>query len=108
MARISCVLTQATNTSAGIEQALATLRELQNTIDSPRTVDHTIQLQQRAWLAHWSLFLFFKSEPGPNMYKNIIDFFMNEKIINTIQTHGPHLLRYLTVAFVCSLRAGSA
>merc|ERR1719233_2446840 len=43
-------------------------------------------LQQRAWLIHWSLFLF------------------QPQYLNTIQTMCPHILRYLTTAVITNKR----
>lgn len=59
------------------------------------------QLQQRTWLIHWSLFVFFNHPDGRN---GIIDLFFGEKYLNTIQTNCPHILRYLTVAVITNKR----
>ena len=59
------------------------------------------QLQQRTWLIHWSLFVFFKHPDGRN---GIIDMFFSDKYLNTIQTNCPHILRYLTVAVITNKR----
>jgi translation initiation factor 3 subunit E len=55
------------------------------------------QLQQRSWLLHWSLFVFFNHKAGLD---NIIDLFFQEKYLQAIQTNCPWLLRYLTAAFI--------
>lgn len=59
------------------------------------------QLQQRTWLIHWSLFVFFNHENGRN---GIIDLLFSEKYLNTIQTNCPHILRYLTIAVITNKR----
>ncbi|PAV68302.1 hypothetical protein WR25_12952 [Diploscapter pachys] len=53
-------------------------------------------IHHRAWLLHWSLFVYFNSANGRN---EIVDlFFHNYNYLNTIQILCPHLLRYLVVA----------
>jgi len=59
------------------------------------------QLQQRTWLIHWSLFVFFNHPNGRN---GIIDLFLKEKYLNAIQTTCPHILRYLTTAVITNKR----
>jgi len=58
-------------------------------------------LQQRTWLIHWSLFVFFNHPNGRN---GIIDMFFNDRYLNTIQTTCPHILRYLTTAVITNKR----
>lgn len=59
------------------------------------------QLQQRTWLIHWSLFVFFNHSDGRN---GIIDLLFSDKYLNTIQTNCPHILRYLTTAVITNKR----
>uniref|UniRef100_A0A199U9G6 PCI domain-containing protein n=1 Tax=Manihot esculenta TaxID=3983 RepID=A0A199U9G6_MANES len=54
------------------------------------------QMQSRIWLMHWSLFIFFNHDNGRTQ---IIDLYLN-----AIQTNGPHLLRYLSTAFIINKR----
>ncbi|PAV92607.1 hypothetical protein WR25_05504 isoform C [Diploscapter pachys] len=57
-------------------------------------------VHQRAWLLHWSLFVYFNYPKGRD---EIIDMFLNQQAyLNTIQVLCPHLLRYLAVAVVTS------
>merc|ERR1719378_1335284 len=59
-------------------------------------------LQQRAWLIHWSLFVFFNHPKGRH---HIIDLFLFQpQYLNTIQTMCPHILRYLTTAVITNKR----
>lgn len=58
-------------------------------------------LQQRTWLIHWSLFVFYNHPNGRNL---IIDMLFQEKYLNTIQTNAPHILRYLTMAVITNRR----
>lgn len=62
-------------------------------------------LQQRTWLIHWSLFVFFNHEKGRD---GIIDMFFQPQYMNTIQTSCPHILRYLTAAVVTNKRRRNA
>lgn len=59
------------------------------------------QLQQRTWLIHWSLFVFFNHPKGRD---GIIDMFFQPQYINTIQTSCPWILRYLTCAVITNRR----
>jgi len=55
-------------------------------------------LQQRTWLIHWSLFVFFNHAKGRDL---IIDMFLYSQLyLNAIQTICPHILRYLTTAVI--------
>jgi len=57
-----------------------------------------VLLQQRAWLIHWSLFVFFNHPKGRD---DIIDLFLNSpNYLQTIQILCPHILRYLATAVV--------
>jgi len=60
-----------------------------------------MQLQQRSWLMHWSLFLLGNHPNGRNI---IADLFLQDRYINTIQNNCPHLLRYLAVAIIINPR----
>merc|ERR1719462_95769 len=59
-------------------------------------------LQQRTWLIHWSLFVYFNHIKGRD---HIIDLFLFQpQYLNTIQTACPHILRYLTTAVITNKR----
>jgi len=84
------------------EEANKDLQHLKEQIDSKNFTSPLKQLQQRTWLIHWSLFVFFNNPNGRN---GIIDlFFHNERYLNAIQTTCPHILRYLTTAVITSKR----
>ncbi|OAY74455.1 Eukaryotic translation initiation factor 3 subunit E [Ananas comosus] len=59
------------------------------------------QLQNRIWLMHWSLFIFFNHENGRN---GIIDLFFQDRYLNAIQTNAHHLLRYVATAVIVNKR----
>jgi len=81
--------------------ALEELNRLKDVIDSKNFSTPLIQLQNRIWLMHWSLFIFFNYENGKN---GIIELFFQDRYLNAIQTNAPHLLRYLATAIVINKR----
>jgi len=83
------------------EEALKDLNHLKDLIDSKNFTSPLKQLQQRTWLIHWSLFVFFNHPTGRN---GIIDLFFSDKYLNAIQTACPHILRYLTTAVITNKR----
>lgn len=85
------------------------LNHLKESIDkSTASMDPLTLLQWRAWLLHWSLFIFFNSttklppkQGGCKKTPQIIELFLNtEEYKNAIETICPWLLRYLAVAIV--------
>lgn len=83
------------------EDALKDMNHLKDLIDSRNFTSPLKQLQQRTWLIHWSLFVFFNHPLGRN---GIIDLFFTDKYLNAIQTACPHILRYLTAAVITNKR----
>jgi len=83
------------------ETALEDMNRLKEIIDSRSFTTPLQQLQQRTWLIHWSLFVFFNHHNGRN---GIIDMLFQERYLNTIQTNCPHILRYLTTAVITNKR----
>ncbi|KAL8142955.1 hypothetical protein V2J09_015987 [Rumex salicifolius] len=81
--------------------ALSELNSLKEIIDSKSFASPLTQVQSRTWLMHWSLFIFFNNDNGR---RQIIDLFNQDKYLNTILTHAPHLLRYLATAFIVNKR----
>lgn len=80
------------------DSALEDLKRLQELIDNKNPASALEQLQQRTWLIHWSLFVFFNHPDGRD---GIIDMFLYQPAYaNTIQTVCPHILRYLTTAVI--------
>ncbi len=90
------------------EAALEDVNQLKDAIDTPGRqvpLNPLQQLQQRTWLIHWSLFVFFNHENGRT---GIVDLLFSEKYLNTIQTNCPHILRYLTTAVITNKRRRNA
>lgn len=63
--------------------------------------NEVLSLQQRTWMLHWSLFIFFNLDQGKH---ELLDFFFQDKFLNTVQVNSPHLLRYITAAAIMSRR----
>lgn len=79
-----------------VDSALDDLQELKEALESRTFSEHLQLMQQRTWLIHWGLFIFFSLEE----LDTAVDFFFQDKIWNTIQTNCPHLLRYVCVAAI--------
>ncbi|KAK7573799.1 hypothetical protein V9T40_010990 [Parthenolecanium corni] len=80
------------------ETALEDLNKLRDFIDSNAFATSIQLLQQRTWLIHWSLFVFFNHVKGKDL---IIDMFLyRPNYLNAIQTMCPHILRYLATAVI--------
>ncbi|XP_014091816.1 eukaryotic translation initiation factor 3 subunit E [Bactrocera oleae] len=77
--------------------ALEDLTRLRDYIDNANFT--TIQaLQQRTWLIHWSVLVFFNHPKGRDL---IIDMFLYKPLyLNAIQTMCPHIMRYLATAVI--------
>merc|ERR1712112_391458 len=80
------------------DTALEDLKRLQQYIDESTFGSSLQTLQQRTWLIHWSLFVFFNHQKGRDL---IIELFLYQKqYLNAIQTTCPWILRYLSAAVV--------
>merc|ERR1719300_1756785 len=82
------------------DTALEDLKRLQQFIDESTFGSSLQLLQQRTWLIHWSLFVFFNHPKGRDL---IIELFLYQKqYLNAIQTTCPWILRYLATAVICN------
>ncbi|OAV93372.1 hypothetical protein PTTG_09345 [Puccinia triticina 1-1 BBBD Race 1] len=87
------------------DAALEELNRLKEQLDQRTGYGNPLQsLQQRTWWLHWSLFVYFNHDKGRS---SLVDAWLGQGYLNTIQTSCPYLLRYLVVALVVSKRAGS-
>jgi translation initiation factor 3 subunit E len=77
------------------------INKLRDAIDNQTFAPLLVQLQQRTWLLHWSLFVFWNTENGKN---DLIDLFMSPPYLNAIQMNATHLLRYLAAAVLINKR----
>lgn len=91
------------------DSALEDLNKLREYIDSSPNQfgGNSLQLlQQRTWLIHWSLFVFFNHAMGREL---IIEMFLyRPHYLNAIQTMCPHILRYLATAVIINRGRRSA
>eukprot|EP00798_Chlamydomonas_sp_ICE-L_P001516 gene1516-32894_t len=83
------------------EAARDDINKLKEAIDQQTFAAPLQQLQQRTWLLHWSLFVFWNHESGLN---DLIDLFLSAPYLAAIQINAPHLLRYLATAVVINKR----
>ncbi|TIC48208.1 hypothetical protein E3Q05_04290 [Wallemia mellicola] len=85
------------------DQALEDFNGLREMIDRQHSQDKgtVIQLQQRTWLLHWGLFIFFNHEQGRDV---LVDLLSHTAYLNTLQTACPWLLRYYTIAVIATSR----
>ena len=83
------------------DQALEDINTLKELIESRPNTPAVMQLQQRAWLMHWSLFLLGNHPNGRYVFADLC---FQERYLNCIQTTCPHLLRYLAVAIITNPR----
>jgi len=80
------------------DTALEDLKRLQVFIDESTFGSSLQSLQQKTWLIHWSLFVFFNHPKGRD---HIIELFLYSKqYLNAIQTTCPWILRYLSTAVI--------
>merc|ERR1719500_1358132 len=80
------------------DTALDDLNRLKQFIDESTFGSNLQTLQQRTWLIHWSLFVFFNHHKGKDL---IIELFLYQKpYLNAIQTTCPWILRYLTTSVI--------
>jgi translation initiation factor 3 subunit E len=77
--------------------AIDTISKLREAIDRHLFVDALKQLQQRTWLLHWSLFIYWNVDDGCTQ---LLDLFMHDMFTVAMQVNSPHLLR---CADLCSL-----
>ena len=70
---------------ANMDVAWADLQQLHTLLESKMHLDQLEQLQQRTWIIHWALFIFFNMPNGHNL---LIDFLMQDKYAHsTTHTH---------------------
>ena len=84
------------------DAALESLHRLRDAVDSEGLhAPAAEQVQRRAWLLHWALFVYFNHESGST---GLVDLFFTDSYLNAAQTVAPHLLRYAAVAAVVNRR----
>lgn len=80
------------------EDSLNDLNAVKESIEV-RNVNPMDQLRQRAWLMHWSLFVYLNQRDG---MEALVDLFSERYYLQTLENLCPWLLRYYTVAIILS------
>jgi translation initiation factor 3 subunit E len=78
-------------------QASEDLLRLREALDGQSFSTPLMQLQQRTWLMHWALHVYWNTENGKTA---LIDLFLQPAYMSAIQINAQHLLRYLAAAVV--------
>jgi len=74
--------------------------KLKNFIDEESFRNSLQTLQQRTWLLHWGLYLYFNHAKGWDLLLDLLS--NNAKYLNVIQTTCPHILRYWATTVIIS------
>ncbi|DBA02091.1 TPA: hypothetical protein N0F65_011158 [Lagenidium giganteum] len=83
------------------EDALVDIGRISDVIENSHNRSPVEQLQQRTWLLHWSLFVFAWHEEGRDA---IVDFMLQSRSVEAIQSNVPWLLRYLSAGVILHKR----
>lgn len=81
--------------------AMEDFGKLKEALENQSFASPLMQLQQRTWLMHWALYIFWNHENGKNA---LIDLFLQAPYLSAIQINAQHLLRYLAAAVVTNKR----
>lgn len=90
------------------DDAFNNLNRLREAIEKSYSRTPLDLLNQRTWIIHWSLFVYFNHPKGR---EELIQLFLGHSgsssnhintYLNTLQTTSPHLLRYLAAAVIIS------
>ncbi|OXA62558.1 eukaryotic translation initiation factor 3 subunit E-B [Folsomia candida] len=82
------------------EYGLEDFEKLKTFIDEDPFRNALQTLQQRTWLLHWGLYLYFNHTKGWDFLLDLLS--NNAKYLNVIQTTCPHILRYWATAVIIS------
>lgn len=83
------------------EVALEDFTSLRQYIDTRAQTAPLHSLQQRTWLLHWGLYIFFHHPKGRDL---ILEILLQPASKQTMQTTCPHLLRYLAAVVIIHRR----
>lgn len=84
------------------DNALQELAKLREVVDSRSFSDPLVQLHNRTWIIHWSLFPFSNTKNGSDQ---LCDLFFSTSYLSTIQAACPWVVRYLVAAVVSTSRS---
>ena len=81
------------------------LNNIYELINNTSFVSNLIQLEQRLWLAHVSLFIFFNIDDNTQVqFFQFIDFlYKNDILLNAIQIKAPYIFRYIVSSLILSV-----
>mmetsp|Transcript_12311 Transcript_12311/g.16125 ORF Transcript_12311/g.16125 Transcript_12311/m.16125 type:complete len:532 (+) Transcript_12311:110-1705(+) len=83
-------------------KAVEAVRTAIESMVTSTSLTHLQALQQRTWLLHWALFVYWND--SANGLEHLVELFHSERYKQAITTHAPHLLRYLTAAVLLCKR----
>lgn len=81
------------------------LARVRDAVDADARAPALAQLQRRAWLAHWALFVHFNVDGGAGAW---LDLVLTDRYLHAVQAAAPHLLRYAAAAAVVTKRRRGA
>ena len=83
--------------------AVEAVKSAMESMVSSNQISALTALQQRTWLLHWSLFVYWNDSAKGGL-EQLVDLFHSERYKQAITTNAPHLLRYLTAAVLLCKR----
>lgn len=99
--RLACeILVESWETASVAVEAVQTAME---SMASSNQITSLVALEQRTWLLHWSLFVYWNDSAKGGL-EHLVELFHSEKYKQAITTNAPHLLRYLTAAVLLCKR----
>lgn len=99
--RLSCEILLEEWEAAGV--ALEAVKNAIELLVSSNQMTALKALQQRTWLLHWSLFVYWNDSAKGGL-EHLVELFHTERYKQAITTNAPHLLRYLTAAVLLCKR----
>lgn len=83
--------------------AVEAVKTAMESMVTSKQLDPLQALQQRTWLLHWSLFVYWNDSKKGGL-EQLVDLFHSDRYKQAITTNAPHLLRYLTAAVLLCKR----
>jgi len=83
--------------------AVDAVKSAMESMVSSNQITSLVALQQRTWLLHWSLFVYWNDSAKGGL-EHLVELFHSERYKQAITTNAPHLLRYLTAAVLLCKR----
>jgi len=83
--------------------AVEAVKTAMESMVSSNQITSLVALQQRTWLLHWSLFVYWNDSAKGGL-EHLVELFHSERYKQAITTNAPHLLRYLTAAVLLCKR----